>query len=107
MAKRQKMNWKILLPMVLLISVVSAEAHPTLRTLRFLPNGHVQFDTGPELDQRQLTIEIKRMTLEHDCPNVHVSPDKDTSYARVASVLRLFQQFGCNDLGYRGTEKLN
>ncbi len=98
------MNWKACLAAILLITV-SADARMAFRTLKFLPDGHMQFDDGPELDLRQLRIEIKRMVREHDCPDVHLQPDKHASYARVAVALKLFQQFGCNNLGFRGLEK--
>jgi biopolymer transport protein ExbD len=93
--------------MVVFISAGAADAQPATRTLKFLPNGHVQFDAGPELDLRHPQPEIKRMARERDCPDVHVRPDKHTTYARVAAVMKLFQQFGCYDLGFLDTQNSN
>lgn len=89
------------------LSVATNAAPPAFRTLKFLTNGHFQFDAGPELDLPGLQIEIKRMARAHDCPDVHLHPDSGANYAQIAAGLKLFQQYGCNDLGFRGIEGPN
>ncbi len=78
---------------------------PSFRTLIFLPNGHMRFDVGPEINMRQLKSEIRRMAREHNCPDVHLNTANGGDYSSMAEALRLFQKYGCNDLGFRGLEK--
>jgi biopolymer transport protein ExbD len=83
----------------------SAQARPVIRNLQILPNGHVRFDSGPELDRRQLTLEIQKMSREQPQPEVHIvniGPAKSAKYDDFAAVLAAFSREHYNHLGIPG-----
>ncbi len=86
------------------MTVVLANAKAAFRTLHFLNDGQYRFDNGPEIDLQKLKLEIIRMARRHDCPDVHLAPNKHARYDKVAAALVQFQRYGCNDLGFRGIE---
>jgi biopolymer transport protein ExbD len=100
------MKWRIVVAL-LIVSVRMTDAHPYVRHLQILPNGHVRFDNGPELDLIHLRLEIRKMSNERPQPNVSLLPDRRTNYANVAAVLVEFQRAGYNHLGFTGIETSN
>ncbi len=72
--------------------------------LSVLPNGHVRFADGPELDISQLRAKVEILMRENPRPEIRILPSKDASYSAVAEVLQTFQEVGYGPLfGFVGT----
>ncbi len=90
---------------LLFLPAAIAQTHAAAIELRILQNGHVRIDNGPEIDLRQLKLELQRISKERTAPRVHLLSNKDVSYAVVSQVLREFQETNCCDLGFVGNEQ--
>jgi len=87
-----------------LASNCDAESMPL--NLNILPNGHVRFENGPELDQHALRAKIENLMRTEPHPYIRIVPDRHASYDAVAKVLRAFQQmnYGAH-FGFTGISK--
>jgi biopolymer transport protein ExbD len=62
--------------------------------LHILPNGHVRFESGPELDEVHLAIKIRELMRQNPRPEIRLLGDKQVKYNSVAAVLAAFQRAG-------------
>jgi biopolymer transport protein ExbD len=89
--------------MTLLMAAAPAQAHTTLLNLYLLPDNHVRFENGPELDLAQLRLKIRNLKRRKPWPNIVLQPDKAAArYDFVAKVLATFQSEGYDRLGFLG-----
>jgi len=99
-------NWRIVAALLIAL-VQAADARPHVWHLHILPNGHVRFDNGPELDLSHLRLEIRKMSNERPHPSVSLLPDRRAKFETVAAVLAEFQRAGYNHIGFTGIETPN
>jgi hypothetical protein len=87
------MIWRIVFTLLIFsIGVAYAQSDP--RDLHILANGHVRFDSGPEIDLSQLKLRLEELSQRGPRPEIRLFPDKGASYSAVAPVLRQFQELG-------------
>jgi biopolymer transport protein ExbD len=77
---------------ILLASYCNAQLGPLRLTV--LPNCHMRFNDGPELDARGLRAKIRELMREKPRPDIRIIPDRMAHYDAVARVLGTFQQLG-------------
>jgi biopolymer transport protein ExbD len=82
----------------------SAESKP--QDLHILTNGHARFGNGPELNDKALRDEIRRMMKLPHRPDIRIVPERTAPYDDVAHVLQVFQQLGYGaHFGITGVQK--
>jgi biopolymer transport protein ExbD len=85
-------TWHLFAAAVLLSNACLA-MNATLE-LHVLPNGHVRFDRGPELDDAHFAIKIRELMRQNPRPEIRILPNKQAKYDSVAAVLTAFQKAG-------------
>lgn len=96
---------RIALAVLFLTATPLAWAHDHFRVLWILPNHHVRFDNGPELNTIQFHTELEKMKRNGGCPPIHIIPERIGNYATVGRVLMDMQRLGCHEIGFTGEEQ--
>jgi biopolymer transport protein ExbD len=74
----------------LLVTTASAQAQSAALRLYVLPDNHVRFENGPELDLDQLRLEVRKLKRRKPRPDIRLQLDKKATYDLVAKTLATF-----------------
>jgi biopolymer transport protein ExbD len=84
------------------MAIATAQAQPANLRLYVLPDEHVRFENGPELNLVQLNLEIRKLKRHKPRPDISLQLDKKATYDQVAKALATFQREGYDHLGFVG-----